>query len=120
FWIILFTFTLHLFFTKDGNVIFHWGWITIYEYGLQQAIFISLRFFFLILVTSLLTLTTTPIEITDGMESLLKPLKKVKFPVHELSLMISIALRFIPTLMDETDKIMKAQMARGVSFSEGS
>ncbi|WP_033827261.1 energy-coupling factor transporter transmembrane component T family protein [Bacillus andreraoultii] len=120
FWIILFTFLLHIFFTKEGDIIFKLGFITIYEYGLRQAIFISLRFFFLILVTSLLTLTTTPIEITDGIESLLKPLKKVKFPVHELALMMSIALRFIPTLMDETDKIMKAQMARGVDFSEGS
>jgi len=120
FWLILFTFTLHIFFTREGDIIFDWGWLQIYEFGLQQAIFISLRFFFLILVTSLLTLTTTPIEITDGMESLLKPLQRIKFPVYELSLMISIALRFIPTLMDETDKIMKAQMARGVSFSEGS
>ncbi len=119
FWIILFTFFLHIFFTKEGDLLYKFGFIEIYQGGLRQGIFISLRFFFLLLVTSLLTLTTTPIEITDGIESLLKPLKKVGFPVHELSLMISIALRFIPTLMDETDKIMKAQMARGVDFSEG-
>jgi len=74
-----------------------------------MGIFISLRFTLLILITSLLTLTTTPIEITDGMEALLKPLKKLKFPVHELALMLSISLRFIPTLLEETDKIMKAQ-----------
>ncbi|MCU9615198.1 energy-coupling factor transporter transmembrane protein EcfT [Caldibacillus lycopersici] len=120
FWIILFTFFLHIFFTREGDVIFTFGWIKIYEHGLQQAIFISLRFFLLVLITSLLTLTTSPIDITDGMESLLNPLKKLRFPVHELALMMSIALRFIPTLMDETDKILKAQMARGVNFSEGS
>ncbi|MCD2476388.1 CbiQ family ECF transporter T component, partial [Staphylococcus aureus] len=84
------------------------------EGGLVQGIFISLRFVYLILITTLLTLTTTPIEITDGMEQLLNPLKKLKLPVHELALMMSISLRFIPTLMEETDKIMKAQMARGV------
>jgi len=70
-------------------------------------------------MTSLLTLTTTPIEITDGLESLLNPLKKLRFPVHEMALMMSISLRFIPTLMQETDKIMKAQTARGVEFSSG-
>jgi energy-coupling factor transport system permease protein len=70
-------------------------------------------------MTSLLTLTTTPIEITDGLETLLHPLKKVRFPVHEMALMMSISLRFIPTLMQETDKIMKAQIARGVEFSSG-
>lgn len=120
FWIILFTFLLHILFTKEGEVLYKVGFIKIYEEGLRQGIFISLRFFYLILITSLLTLTTTPIEITDGIESLLKPLKKINFPVYELALMMSIALRFIPTLMDETDKIMKAQMARGVDFSEGS
>lgn len=91
----------------------------IYEEGLRQGIFISLRFLLLIFVTSLMTLTTTPISLTDGLETLLKPLMKLKFPVHELALMMSISLRFIPTLMDETDKIMKAQMARGVDFSGG-
>jgi energy-coupling factor transport system permease protein len=84
-----------------------------------MGIFISLRFTLLILVTSILTLTTTPIEITDGMEYLLNPLRKIKFPVHELALMISISLRFIPTLIEETDKIMKAQTSRGVDFSSG-
>ena len=78
-----------------------------------------MRFVLLVFVTSLLTLTTTPITLTDGLESILNPLKKVNFPVHELALMMSISLRFIPTLMDETDKIMKAQMARGVEFTSG-
>lgn len=118
-WLVLFTLILHLFLNKEGEVIFQVGWFTIYEEGLRQGIFISLRFFLLILMTSILTLTTTPIEITDGLESLLHPLNKVKFPVHELALMMSISLRFIPTLMQETDKIMKAQTARGVEFSSG-
>ncbi|MGM0904292.1 MAG: energy-coupling factor transporter transmembrane component T family protein [Bacillota bacterium] len=118
-WLVIFTFFLHLFLTKEGEIILDLGWLKIYEEGLRQGIFISLRFFLLILITSLLTLTTTPIEITDGLERLLGPLKKLKFPVHELALMMSIALRFIPTLMQETDKIMKAQTARGVEYSSG-
>ncbi|MFJ8247803.1 energy-coupling factor transporter transmembrane protein EcfT [Peribacillus asahii] len=117
--LIIFTFLVHILFTKEGEVLYQLGWLEIYEGGLRQGIFISLRFTFLILVTSLLTLTTTPISITDGMEELLNPLKKWKVPVHELALMMSIALRFIPTLMEETDKIMKAQIARGVDFSSG-
>ena len=118
-WLILFTLLLHVFLTKEGEVIFEFGWLKVYEEGLRQGIFISVRFFLLILVTSLLTLTTTPIEITDGIETLLGPLKRFKFPVHELALMMSISLRFIPTLMQETDKIMKAQIARGVEFTSG-
>lgn len=118
-WLVLFTMILHLFLTKEGDILFQLGWLKIYEDGLRQGIFISLRFFLLILMTSILTLTTTPIEITDGLENLLHPLKKVKFPVHELALMMSISLRFIPTLMQETDKIMKAQTARGVDFTSG-
>ncbi|WP_456279524.1 energy-coupling factor transporter transmembrane component T family protein [Bacillus sp. AK128] len=118
-WIILFTFLLHIFMTKEGPLLFEWGWISIYEEGLRQGIFISIRFFLLIVMTSLLTLTTTPIEVTDGMESLLHPFKRFKLPVHELALMMSISLRFIPTLMQETEKIMKAQAARGVEFSSG-
>lgn len=117
--LVVFTLLLHLFLTKEGEVLFQFGWFTIYEEGLRQGIFISLRFFLLILMTSMLTLTTTPIEITDGLETLLAPLNKVKFPVHELALMMSISLRFIPTLMQETDKIMKAQTARGVDFTSG-
>ncbi|MBK5499022.1 energy-coupling factor transporter transmembrane component T family protein [Peribacillus sp. TH14] len=119
FFLIVFTFLLHILFTKEGEVLFKYGWFEIYEGGLIQGLFISLRFTLLILVTSLLTLTTTPISITDGMEELLGPLKKWKMPVHELALMMSIALRFIPTLMEETEKIMKAQTARGVDFSSG-
>lgn len=117
--LILFTFLLHLLFTREGLLLYKLGWLEIYQGGLFQGIFISLRFIFLVFVTSLLTLTTTPISITDGLEQLLHPLKKWKLPVHELALMMSIALRFIPTLMEETDKIMKAQTARGVDFSSG-
>jgi energy-coupling factor transport system permease protein len=120
FWVILFTFLLHLLMTKEGELLYRLGWLEIYEQGVKQGIFISLRFLSLIIVTTLLTLTTTPIEVTDGVESLLSPLKKFNMPIHELALMMSISLRFIPTLMEETDKIMKAQAARGVDFSSGS
>jgi energy-coupling factor transport system permease protein len=119
FLLIIFTFVLHILFTKEGILLYKLGWLEIYKGGLIQGLYISLRFTLLILMTSLLTLTTTPISITDGMEELLHPLKKWKVPVHELALMMSIALRFIPTLMEETDKIMKAQMARGIDFSTG-
>lgn len=117
--LIIFTFILHLFVTREGTVIFELFNFRIYSGAVIQGFAISLRFFLLILVTSLLTLTTTPIEITDAIESLLHPLKKIKFPVHELALMMSISLRFIPTLMQETEKISKAQASRGVDFKTG-
>src|SRR5690625_3881007 len=119
-WIlIIFSFILHLIVTKDGSVLIEIFRFKIYTGGVIQEFAISLRFFLLILVTSLLTLTTTPIEIKDAIEDMLHPLKKVKFPVHELALMMSISLRFIPTLMQETDKISKAQASRGVDFRTG-
>ncbi|AKS37145.1 cobalt ABC transporter permease [Anoxybacillus gonensis] len=118
-WVIVFTFFLHVLLTKEGNIVFQWLGMEVYDKAIQQGAFISLRFLLLIVVTTLLTLTTTPIEVTDGMESLLAPLKKWNVPVHELALMMSISLRFIPTLMEETEKIMKAQTARGVDFSSG-
>lgn len=117
--LILFTFLLHLIMTREGEVLFEIFAFPIYSGALAQGTAISLRFFLLIMVTSLLTLTTTPIEITDAIESLLHPLKKIKFPVHELALMMSISLRFIPTLMQETEKISKAQASRGVDFRTG-
>ncbi|MFJ7186314.1 energy-coupling factor transporter transmembrane component T family protein [Lysinibacillus xylanilyticus] len=117
--LMVFTFLIHIFMTKEGAVVFEWKFITIYEEGIRQGIFISIRFLVLVFMTSILTLTTSPISITDGIEVLLNPLKAVKVPVHELALMMSISLRFIPTLMDETDKIMKAQMARGSDLSSG-
>ncbi|WP_430789227.1 energy-coupling factor transporter transmembrane component T family protein [Virgibacillus flavescens] len=117
--LIIFTFLLHLFVTKEGTVVFEMASFKIYSGALIQGFAISMRFFLLILVTSLLTLTTTPIEITDAIEELLHPLKKIKFPVHELALMMSISLRFIPTLMQETEKISRAQASRGVDFRTG-
>lgn len=117
--LIIFTFLMHLFFTREGALLVDWKVIKIYEEGLRQGIFISLRFLVLVLITSILTLTTSPISITDGMEDLLGPFKRFKLPVHELALMMSISLRFIPTLMDETDKILKAQLARGSDISSG-
>ncbi|MFS0784238.1 energy-coupling factor transporter transmembrane component T family protein [Bacillus sp. 1P06AnD] len=117
--LIIFTFILQIFFTKEGDVVFSLGSLKIHEEGLRQGIFISLRFTYLIVIATLLTLSTTPISLTDGLEQLLGPFKKIKLPVHELALMMSISLRFIPTLMDETGKIMKAQAARGVDFSSG-
>lgn len=119
FFIVIFTFLLHVFLTKEGQLLFQYGVIEIYEQGLVQGLFISFRLLFLILFTSLLTLTTTPIDITDGLESLLGPFKRWGLPVHEFALMMSISLRFIPTLLEETEKIMKAQAARGVEFTSG-
>ena len=119
-WIlIIFTFLLHFFLTKEGPVLFEIFSINIHKGGIIQGLVISLRLFLLVLMTSLLTLTTTPIEITDAIENLLQPLRKFKFPVHELALMMSISLRFIPTLMQETDKISKAQASRGVDYRTG-
>ena len=117
--ILLLTFLLNLFFTSGDTVLWQWQSVVITREGLLQAVHYSLRLCFLVLGTSLMTLTTSPIMLSDGMEALLKPLKVIHFPAHELAMMMSIALRFIPTLMDETDKIMKAQMARGADFESG-
>ncbi|EGA88586.1 cobalt import ATP-binding/permease protein [Planococcus donghaensis MPA1U2] len=117
--LLIFTFLLHIFFTREGDLLVDIGFIKIYEEGLRQGIFISVRFLVLVFITSILTLTTSPISITDGIEVLLGPFKRVKLPVHELALMMSISLRFIPTLMDETGKILKAQMARGSDIGSG-
>lgn len=117
--LVIITFLLHLFLTKEGDVIFQIGSWNIYSEGLIQGTFISLRLLYLVIFTSLLTLTTTPIEITDGLESLMNPLKRLRVPVHEFALMMSIAIRFIPTLLEEAEKIMKAQSARGVDFTSG-
>lgn len=120
FFIVFLTFILNLFFTNGGPLLFSWGWLHIYLNGLIQSIFISIRILVIIVITTLLTLTTSPIEITDGLESLLHPLKRIKLPVHEFALMMSISLRFIPTLLEETEKIIKAQAARGSDFTTGS
>jgi energy-coupling factor transport system permease protein len=117
--IILLTFFINIFFTSGENIIFKFWFLTLTQEGLLQGIFMGLRLIFLVAGTSLLTLTTSPIALTDGIEHLLKPLKVIRFPVHELAMMMTIALRFIPTLLEETDKIMKAQMARGADFESG-
>ena len=117
--ILILTFLLNLFFNSGTTLLIEWGFIKITMEGLSQAVHYSLRLVFLVLGTSLMTLTTSPIALSDGIEMLLSPLKKLHFPAHELAMMMSIALRFIPTLMEEADKIMKAQMARGADFESG-
>ncbi len=113
--IIIFTFIINMFFLP-GEEIWSFGFLSITKEGLNQAIFMAIRLVLLIVGTSMLTLTTSPMELTDGIEGLLNPLRKIGFPVHELAMMMTIALRFIPTLLEETDKIMKAQMSRGADF----
>lgn len=120
FFIIVFTFVLNLFVQTGGTVLFSLGFLRITSEGLRTALFTAVRLILLVVASQLLTLTTSPISLTDGLESLLKPLRAVHFPVHEIAMMMSIALRFIPTLMDEADKIMKAQKARGANFEQGS
>ncbi|MCP8618014.1 energy-coupling factor transporter transmembrane component T family protein [Salirhabdus salicampi] len=117
--LIIFTFLLHILLTREGDIVFSVANFHIYSDSLTRGVAISLRFFFLILMTTLLTLTTSPIAITDAIESMLNPLRRYRFPVHELALMMSISLRFIPTLMQETEKISKAQASRGVDFRTG-
>ncbi len=116
--ILLFTGLLNLFYTP-GTPLVDWGWLVITKEGVIQAAFMISRILMLITGTFLLTYTTSPIALTDGLETLLNPLKKIKIPVHELAMMMSIALRFIPTLIEETDKIMSAQKARGADFESG-
>lgn len=118
-WLILFTVALQILFTRGGEVIWEWGIISITQFGLVNGAFIFCRFVLIIFMSTLLTLTTPPLDLSDAIEYILRPLKVVRFPVHEISLMLSIALRFVPTLMDETEKIMNAQRARGVDFGEG-
>lgn len=117
--ILVFTGVLNLFFTEGETVLVSFLGITITLEGLIRAIFMTSRILMLITGTFLLTYTTSPIALTDGLESLMKPLKAIRVPVHELSMMMCIALRFIPTLIEETDKIMSAQKARGADFENG-
>lgn len=119
--LIVFTAILNLFFysTEGVHLIWQWGILALSWESIVNMIFLAFRLFLLVMGTSILTLTTAPVELTDGIESLLKPLKYIKFPVHELALIMSIALRFIPTLMDETNRIIAAQKARGADFETG-
>lgn len=117
--VILLTFVMNIFFLTGEKILWEWGIIKIYWEGIEKAIELAIRLILLVMCSTILTLTTSPKEITDALESLLRPLKVIRFPVHEMALMMSIALRFIPTLMEETDRIMKAQTARGASFDSG-
>ena len=115
----IFTAVINVFLT-DGRVLFKWWFLRVTYEGVLLAFVMVLRLFLLVTATTLLTLTTSPIMLTDGIERLLKPLKVIKVPSHEIAMMMTIALRFIPTLLEETDKIIKAQSARGADFTSGS
>ena len=117
--LLMITVVFNLFLTRDGNVLVKFWVFTITEGGLRTAVYMAIRLVYLITGSSLMTFTTTPNELTDGIESLLKPLNKIRIPVHEVAMMMSIALRFIPILLEETDKIMKAQIARGADLESG-
>ena len=120
FFLIAFTTLFQFFFISSGNIIFEFWFVRITDYALQQAGIIFCRFILIIFFSTLLTLTTMPLSLASAVEGLLSPLKKVKVPVHEIGLMLSMSLRFVPTLMDDTTSIMNAQKARGVDFDEGS
>lgn len=117
--IIVFTLAIHVF-TSTGTVLWQWSFIHITKEGLQMGVLMTARLVYLILFSSLLTYTTSPIRLTDGIERLLRPFQRLGVPSHELAMMMTIALRFIPTLLEETDRIMKAQESRGADFTTGS
>ena len=116
--IIIFTMLIHIF-TTPGQILWQYAFITVTEEGLKQGALMTTRLVFLIVISSLLTFTTSPIVLTDGIERLLNPFRRIGMPAHELAMMMTIALRFIPTLLEETDRIMKAQTARGAEFAGG-
>lgn len=118
-WVLVFMFVLNVFTIKTGKALVDWWVIKITVGGVLQAVFVLIRLTLLVAGTSLMTLTTTPIALTDGLEKLLSPFKRIGFPAHELAMMMTIALRFIPTLLEEADKIMKAQLSRGADFETG-
>ena len=117
--ILMLTVLFQLFLTRGGATLVHWWIFTITEEGLVNAVYMAIRLIYLIIGSSLMTFTTTPNELTDAIEKLLGPLNKIHIPVHEIAMTMSIALRFIPILLEETDKIQKAQMARGADFESG-
>lgn len=117
--ILILTSVLNLFFHGGEHLLAEWGIIKIYREAIVFTVFLLLRLFLLVMASAVLTLTTTPVRLTDGIESLLTPLKWIKVPVHELAMVMSIALRFIPTLIDETNRIIAAQKARGADFESG-
>jgi energy-coupling factor transport system permease protein len=117
--LLVFTFILNLFFGTGETALLRIGPVIIWQEGLLNALHFTLRLVFLVMGSSVLTLTTSPVTLTDGLETLASPLKVIKFPAHEMAMMMTIALRFIPTLVEEADKIMKAQTARGADFTSG-
>ena len=117
--IVALTVLFQVLFSREGETLFVWGILEIHEGGLRLGLFLGLRILLLVSAAALLTATTAPLALSDGLEDLLSPLKKIRFPAHEVAMMMTIALRFIPTLHEETQKITKAQAARGADFSEG-
>ena len=113
------TVTFQVLFSRDGANVFEWGFLEVHSGGLRLGFFLALRILLLVGMAGLLTATTAPVALTDGIEDLLSPLKRVRFPAHEVAMMMTIALRFIPTLGEESEKIKGAQAARGADFSEG-
>lgn len=116
--LMMITVVFNLFLTR-GTVVFRLGFLSVTEEGIETAFFMAIRLIYLIIGSSVMTLTTTPNDLTDGLEKAMRPLGRIRVPVHEIAMMMSIALRFIPILLEETDKIMKAQMARGADFESG-
>jgi energy-coupling factor transport system permease protein len=117
--IVALTLLFQVLFSREGETLFAWGFLEVHEGGLMRGLFLALRILLLVSTAGLLTATTTPVALADGIEDLLSPLKKLRFPAHELAMMTTIALRFIPTLHEEMQKIARAQAARGADFSEG-
>jgi energy-coupling factor transport system permease protein len=117
--IVVLTVAFQVFFSREGATLFRWGFLEVHTGGLWLAFFLALRILLLVGVAGVLTATTAPVALADGIEDLLSPLKKVRFPAHEVAMMMTIALRFIPTLGEEAEKIKGAQAARGADFSEG-
>ncbi len=117
--IVALTVVFQVFFSREGATLFEWGFVEVHEGGLRMGFFLALRILLLVSMAGLLTATTAPVALADGIEDLLFPLKKLRFPAHEVAMMMTIALRFIPTLHEEAQKISRAQAARGADFSEG-
>ena len=117
--IVSLTVIFQVFFSREGATLLVWGFLEVHEGGLVRGLFLALRILLLVSTAALLTATTAPVELADGIEDLLSPLKRLRFPAHELAMMITIALRFIPTLHEEAQKITRAQAARGADFSKG-
>jgi energy-coupling factor transport system permease protein len=117
--VVAFTVLFQVFFSREGRTLFEWGFLEVHSGGLWMGLFLALRILLLVSLAGLLTATTAPVALADGIEDLLSPLRRLRFPVHEVAMMMTIALRFIPTLHEEAQKITKAQAARGANFSDG-